>query len=256
MKTILSSLQEVTEIFRILHIELIKLRRSTMVWVSVFGVGIAPLLNYLMFLSLKREMPSQVTIERYFEQGYIFLSALIATLIFGLITTYIFSREYQEHTLENMLTIPVTRTEVIINKMVLLFIWIIFLMLFTFGFTILLNYIGIFIDLRLMILIKFFRIYLLTGILHFALIPMAAFIALVSKSYIYSIGFGIVVTIMSLVITNTKYGEVFPWALPYLLAGYEGDFHYPVSYSIASLILTFIVSLTLCILYFNREDIE
>ena len=38
---------------RILHIELLKLRRSTMLWVSMFGVGVAPLLNYLIFLSLK-----------------------------------------------------------------------------------------------------------------------------------------------------------------------------------------------------------
>ncbi len=241
---------------RILHIELLKLRRSTMLWVSMFGVGVAPLLNYLIFLSLKSNDPSEVVIERYFEQGYILLSALIATLLFGLITTYIFDREYQEHTLENMLTIPITRTAVIINKMIILFIWIIFLVLFTFGLAILLNYMGIFIDLNIGILIKFLRIYLLTGILHFALTPTIAFITLIFKSYVYSTGFSVIVTITSLVITNTKYGELFPWALPYLLAAYEGEFYFPVHYSITSIILTFIVSLALCILYLNREDIE
>lgn len=227
-----------------------------MLWVSMFGVGVAPILNYLIFLSLKSNIPSEVTIERYFEQGYIFLSALIATMIFALITTYIFDREYQEHTLGNMLTVPITRTEIIINKMIILFGWIIFLVLFTFGLTILLNFMGIFIELNIRTLMKFFKIYLLTGILHFALIPTIVFITLRFKSYIFSIGFSIVVTITSLVITNTKYGELFPWALPYLLAAYEGDFYYPVSYSIVSMILTFTVSLTLCILYFNREDIE
>lgn len=241
---------------RILHIELLKLRRSAMFWVSMFGVGVAPLLNYLIFLSLKSNLPSEVAVERYFEQGYIFLSALIATLLFGLITTYIFDREYQEHTLENMLTIPITRTAVIMNKMIILFVWIIFLVLFTFGLAILLNYMGIFIDLNIGILIKFFRIYLLTGLLHFALTPTIVFITLISKSYIYSVGFSVIVTITSLVITNTKYGELFPWALPYLLAAYEGEFHFPVHYSIASIILTFIVSLSLCIFYFNREDID
>jgi len=256
LKITLLSLLGVTALLRSLYIEVIKLKRSTMLLVSMLGVAIAPFLNYLIFLSLKSNLPSAMSVERYFEQGYIFLTALIATMIFALIGTYIFDREYQEKTLENMLTIPIGRVAVIITKMIILLGWIIFLVLFTFGLTILLNYMGVFIELDSAILIKYFKIYLLTGILHFALMPVIILITLVLKSYIYSIGFSIFVTITSLVITNTKYGELFPWSLPYLLAAYKGDLYYPVSYPIISIILTFIVSLTLCIVYFNKEDID
>ncbi|WP_432663576.1 ABC transporter permease [Wukongibacter baidiensis] len=242
--------------FRSLYIEVIKLKRSTMLLVSMLAVAVAPFLNYLIFLSLKSNLPSAMSVERYFEQGYIFLTALTATIIFTLIATYVFDREYQERTLENTLTIPIGRTEVIIAKMIILLGWIIFLMIFTFVLTIVLNYMGIFIELNSAILMKYLKIYILTGVLHFALTPVIIFIILVFKSYIYSVGFSIFVTITSLVITNTKYGELFPWSLPYLLAAYKGDLYYPVSYPIISIILTFILSLTLCIVYFNKEDID
>lgn len=256
LKTILSNSLGVTVLFRILHIEILKLKRSTMLWVSMLGVSVAPFLNYLIFLSLKSNNPSVISVERYFEQGYIFLTALIGTMIFGLIAIYIFDREYKDNTLGNLLTIPVGRTEVIINKMIILFVWIIFLVIFTFVLTILLNYMGVFIEFNLIILIKYLTIYILTGILYFALMPVVIFIAMVFKSYIHPIGFSIFVTITSLVITNTKYGELFPWSLPYLLAAYKGELYYPVSYSIISITLTFIISLSLCIIYFNKEDID
>lgn len=256
LKIILLSLLGVIALLRSLYIEIIKLKRSTMLLVSVLGVAVAPLLNYLIFLSLKRNLPSIMSAERYFEQGYIFLTALIATMIFGLIGTYVFDREYQEKTLDNMLTIPIGRAEVIISKMIILLGWIIFLVLFTFGLSIFLNYMGVFVELNGTILFKYLRIYILTGVLHFALIPVIILITLVFKSYIYSIGFSIFVTITSLVITNTKYGELFPWSLPYLLAAYKGNFYYPIYYPIISIILTFIISLAFCIVYFNNEDID
>jgi len=256
LKTILLSLPEVTALLRILHVEILKLKRSPMLWVSMLGVAIAPFLNYLIFLSLRSNNSSAITAERYFEQGYIFLTALIGTIVFGLIATYIFDREYRDNTLENMLTMPIRRVEVIINKMIILLGWIIFLILFTFGLTILLNYMGVFIEFDLIALIKYLKIYIITGILYFTLMPVIILIAMVFKSYIHPIGFSIFVTITSLVITNTKYGELFPWSLPYLLAAYRGDLYYPVSYSIISITLAFIVPLLLCIIYFNKKDVE
>lgn len=226
-----------------------------MIWVSMLGIAVAPILNYIIFLSLKNNKPSAISIERYFEQCYVFFTVLIAVMIFGLIATYIFNREYQEGTLGNMLTIPTGRAEFIINKMIILLGWIILLVLFNFGLSIFLNYMGLFIEFDKETIISYLKIYLLTGLLHFMLMPVTVFITLVFKSYIPSIGFSIFVTITSLVLTNTRYGEMFPWSLTYLLAR-QGEFKYSKSYSIALMILTFIASLTACILYFSRVDIE
>lgn len=227
-----------------------------MIWVSIVGVAVAPILNYLIFLSLKNHEPSAISIERYFEQGYVFLVVLLATVMFGLIATYIFNREYQEGTLGNMLTIPTGRIELIINKMIILLGWIILLLLFAFALSILLNYMGIFMEFSREIIIKYIKVYLLTGVIYFLLTPVTIFITMIFKSYIPSIGFNIFVTISSLVISDTKYEEIFPWSLPYLLTIYEGEFHYPKSYSIAAILLTFIISLMACIVYFNNVDIE
>lgn len=222
----------------------------------MLGVAIAPVLNYVIFLSLKTNKPSAISMERYFEQCYVFFTVLISTMIFGLIAAYIFNREYQEGTLGNMLTIPTGRAELIINKMIILFGWIIFLVLFNFCLSIFLNYMGLFIQFDKEIIIKYLKIYLLTGVLHFILMPVTVFITLVFKSYIPSVGFSIFVTITSLILTNTKYGELFPWSLIYLLARYQEEFNYSRLYSITLMILTFITSLTACIVYFNRADVE
>lgn len=243
-------------LFRTLGIEILKLKRSSMIWVSMLGIAVAPILNYIIFLSLKRNKPSAISMERYFEQCYVFFTVLIAAMIFGLIATYIFNREYQEGTLGNMLTIPTGRAEYIINKLIILFLWIILLVLFNFGLSIFLNYMGLFIEFDKEIIVNYLKIYLLTGLLHFMLMPVTVFITLVFRSYIPSIGFSIFVTITSLVLTNTRYGEMFPWSLIYLLSRYQGEFKYSRLYSIAIVILTFIASLTACILYFNRVDVE
>lgn len=245
-----------TKLIRTLHIEMIKLKRSPMVWVSVLGVAIAPILNYLIFLSLKANNSSAISIERYFDQCYVFFAVLIATMMFGLIATYIFNREYQEGTYGNMLTIPTGRTEVIISKMIILFGWIFFLILFNFGLSIFLNYMGLFIKFSKEIIINYLKVYLLTGVLHFALMPVTIFITLIFKNYIPSIGFSVFVTISSLILTDTKFGELFPWSLTYLLATSQEEFYYPISYSIASIVLTFIISLTACIVYFNKLDVQ
>lgn len=241
---------------RTLQIEILKLKRSPMVWVSMLGVAVAPILNYLIFLSLKANNSSDISIERYFEQCYVFFAVLIAPMMFGLIATYIFNREYQEGTLGNMLTIPTGRTELIISKMIILFGWIFFLILFNFGLSIFLNYMGVFIEFNKEIIINYLIGYLATGVLYFLLMPVTIFITLIFKSYIPSMGFSIFVTITSLVITNTKFGELFPWSLTYLLATSFENFHYPVTYSIASIVVTFIISFAACLVYFNRLDVE
>lgn len=241
---------------RTLNIEMLKLKRSTMIWVSLFGVAVAPILNYLIFLSLKANRSLDISAQRYFEQCYIFFAVLIAPMMFGLIATYIFNREYQDGTYGNMLTIPTGRTELIISKMIILFVWIILLVLFNFGISIFLNYMGLFIKFSKELISEYLIIYLLTGGLCFALMPVTIFITLIFKSYIPSMGFSIFVTISSLVLTDTKFGELFPWALTYLLSTSPKDFYYPISYSIASITLTFIISLAACIIYFNRLDIQ
>lgn len=227
-----------------------------MIWVSMLGVAVAPILNYLIFLSLKANNSLAISVERYFEQCYVFFAVLIAIMMFGLISTYIFNREYQEGTLGNMLTIPTGRTELILSKMIILFGWVMLLVLFNFGLSILLNYMGVFIEFSKEIIIEYLKVYLLTGVLHFSLMPVTIFITLIFKNYIPSIGFSIFATITSLIVTDTKFGELFPWSLTYLLATSQDNFHYPISYSVASILLTFIISFTACLIYFNKLDVQ
>lgn len=243
--------------FRILNIEILKLKRSSMMWVSIFGTLVAPILNYIMFLSIKSENATDYEIGNYFKQGHIFFAILIAPLIFGLISTYIFHREFEEKSLKNMLTVSIGRVEFIVNKMAILLCWIIFLVIFNFGTAVLLNYMGLLFKVNREVILKYLRIYVLTGLFHFMLMPSIIFVTLIFKNYIHSIGFSILTTISSMILLNTKYGELFPWSIPFLLTTtVGGKFYYPLYYMITSIILTFSISLAACILYFSNIDID
>src|SRR5699024_5493221 len=64
---------------------------------------------------------------------------IIGVPLYGVVTTYLFNREYMENTLKNILTIPVSRIGFIVSKMLLLFIWIMMLTLIAWSLTLVLG---------------------------------------------------------------------------------------------------------------------
>src|SRR5699024_9611652 len=52
---------------------------------------------------------------------------IIGAPLYGVVTTYLFNREYVENTIKNILTIPVSRVSFIMSKTLLLFMWIMML---------------------------------------------------------------------------------------------------------------------------------
>ena len=59
------------------------------------------------------------TFEALFTNVNMYMSAMFAVLIFAIIISYLFGREYNEHTLKTMLTIPVSRAKFLASKYVM-----------------------------------------------------------------------------------------------------------------------------------------
>src|SRR5699024_195896 len=64
---------------------------------------------------------------------------IIGAPLYGVVTTYLFNREYVENTIKNILTIPVSRVRFIMSKTLLLFMWIMMLTIIAWFLTLLLG---------------------------------------------------------------------------------------------------------------------
>ena len=62
--------------------------------------------------------------EALFTNVNMYMTAMFAVLIFAIIISYLFGREYNEHTLKTMLTIPISREKFLASKYLMFLVWI------------------------------------------------------------------------------------------------------------------------------------
>ncbi|MFZ5969852.1 MAG: ABC transporter permease [Bacillota bacterium] len=244
----------------LLYTEIFKLKRSKLFFVSFLGATVVPIMMFFMFISMRARNPENIlTFDQYFKQTDMFTLLLIGTLLFGLLATYIFNREYQEETLKNLLTIPVGRKSLIVSKLIIILGVILSLSLFSYVTSLLLGFLGHFEGLTIGVLLKWLKGYLFSGTLLFLLTPSVILITILFKNYIPTIGFTIVVSVIGIILINSDYSLVFPWTAPAMIAHFdlvESPAKFTIIHSWISLILTFLIPLTAAFLYFEKTDIH
>ena len=90
----------------------------------------AALPSVLMFIATFAFDETQ-SFDALFSTVNMYMSALFAILLFSIIISYLFGREYNEHTLKTMLTVPISRGKFLISKYVMFLIWILILTVVT-----------------------------------------------------------------------------------------------------------------------------
>ena len=112
--------------------ELLKLKRSKMVLISVAGVLSTPLLMLIEALQTHFDKPEIIfTLSDIYSDSVLYIMLLVNIMIYVAIAAYLFSREYTESTLKTILPIPISRTKLLIGKFCTLLLWIVMLTLVT-----------------------------------------------------------------------------------------------------------------------------
>jgi len=247
-------------LLNLLFIEIVKLKRSKLFMVSLLGAMVVPIMMFFMLTGMRARNPENIiTFENYFKQTDIFILLMIGTLLFGLLATYVFNREYQEETLKNLLTIPVGRKSLIISKLLVVLIVILTWMLVSFLLTLILGLLGRFEQLSVEILGKWLQLYLYSGLLMFLLTPSVILITLLFKNYIAAIGFTIAVSVVSIIVAQSEYVLIYPWTVPGIIAIpdlFVETEKFTMIHSWISLGLSFILPLTAGTIYFEKTDIN
>ncbi len=240
--------------YNFLELEFMKLKRSKIFLLTILG-AIFP--SFLLFLSAKfGEFQETISFQTFLSQVNMYMSLIFVILLFTIIISYLFGREYNEHTLKTILTAPTSRTSFILGKYLMFLVWVLIITAVTSISALMFGYLAGATGLTLNVFINSFTELIYTNILLFLSFSPVVFISLKITSMIPAMIGGALLTFTNMIIASSKYSIYFPWSAPYIIASgeiLEYTNTYTTSYAI--ILVTFLVGLTLSYAYFTRKDI-
>ena len=216
-----------------IEMEFLKLKRSKIFLLSLMGAILPPLLMFIAVTSFEEGQ----SFEALFSNVNMYMSAMFAVLIFAIIISYLFGREYNEHTLKTMLTIPISRGKFLMSKYVMFLVWIVILTVVTSISTLIFGFAA--------------------GLEGFTLKLFAdSFVQLLYSNVLLFLTFSPFV-FLSLFITNMVPAMVGGWVCPYLIASGEiAEYSAGIGVSYTVILATFVIGLAISYIYFTKKDVS
>jgi len=220
-----------------LWMETLKVRRTKIFSISIyFFLFIGIMMGMFMFLSMHPELASRsstVQMKTSFVGGsdwkafYNLLLQIILTVGVigsGIITSWVFGREFSDRALKDILAIPIHRSTIVLSKLIILVAWSILLGIAVLVAAMLTGFAIRLPDWTSVEFFPFLKMYLICMILNILLITPVAFVASAGRGYILPISFVILIMILTqlLFVGLPGLSPWFPWALPGLVSGVAG----------------------------------
>ena len=236
-----------------IEMEFLKLKRSNIFLLSLMGAILPP---FLMFIAVFA-FDEGNTFELLFNNVNMYMSALFAVLLFAIMISYLFGREYNEHTLKTMLTIPVSRGNFLLSKYVMFLVWILILTVVTSLSTLVFGFIAGLEGFSLKLFIDSFIQLLFANVLLFLTFSPFVFLSLVITNMVPAMVGGAGLTLVNMLIYGQTWAPYVPWVCPYLIASGEIAGHNAsISLSYGIILATFAIGLIISYIYFTRTDVS
>lgn len=237
-----------------INTEILKARRSKMLWISMLlFIFMGLMIGLLMLISKHPEIAGKSVVLNT-KASLIgkadwptYLNLMIQMVLTvgymgcGIVTIWVFGREYTDRVVKDLLALPVSRNIYVLSKFIIIVIWSLLLLLLLFV-TALIS--GLLVNLDSWsweVIEDYFVAYIVSSLLTILLFSPVALITCLSRGYLLPVAF----VILTLIMTQFVYAAIpaiilyFPWAIPALSSGVAGsDTPQPglISYSI--LVLT------------------
>ncbi len=216
--------------------EALKARRSRLLWLTALGFSLAPLMGGLFMIVLRDPewarstglltAKAQLTVGTADWPTYWGVlaqaTALGGMFLFGLVATWVFGREYSDHTAKDLLALPTAREAIVVAKFVVVACWSALLTAMVWG----LGWgvgsaIGLSGSSPDLTLYAAGQIAVVAG-LTILLLPPFALVASAGRGYLPSIGSIFLAVFLAQILAALGWGPYFPWAVPSLLSGAAG----------------------------------
>lgn len=216
--------------------ETLKMRRSKVPLFTAIGFSIAPLMGGLFMIILKDPEAARsmglISTKAQLMAGvadwptlFNILSQAVAVgggILFAIVTTWVFGREFSDRTAKELLALPTSREAIVAAKFVVVAVWTFLLSLWVLLF-------GLIVGKLVVIpgwseaLLRSASVDLLgAAVLTIALLPFVALLASMGRGYLPPFGWMILITVLSQIAAITGWGDWFPWSVPALFSGAAG----------------------------------
>lgn len=239
--------------FTFIEMEFLKLKRSKIFLLSLLGAVLPPLLMFIAVTSFDEGQ----TFEALFTNVNMYMSAMFAVLIFAIIISYLFGREYNEHTLKTMLTIPVSRGKFLASKYIMFLVWIVILTVVTSISTLAFGFAAGLDGFSLKIFADGFAQLLYANVLLFLSFSPFVFVSLFITNMVPAMIGGAGLALVNLMVYGQNWAPFVPWVCPYLIASGEiAEYSTSITVSYGVILATFVIGLVISYIYFTKTDVS
>lgn len=249
--------------------EVLKVRRSKVPWLTALGFSLAPLMGGLFMIILKdpdaaREMgllgtKAQLIVGVADWPAFLgILAQAVAvggSLLFAIVTTWVFGREFSDRTVKELLALPTPRTAIVGAKFVVIAVWGLALTLLVFGLGLVVGWLVEIPGWSMGLLQSAFVDILGAAILTLALMPFVALLASMGRGYLPPFGWTILTLALANIVVYTGWGDWFPWSVPALFSGAAGPRGEQIEmHSYVIVVVTLVLGLISTFLWWRRAD--
>ena len=235
-----------------IQMEFLKLKRSKIFLLSIL---MAALPSILMFIATFAFDETQ-SFGALFSTVNMYMSALFAILLFSIMIAYLFGREYNEHTLKTMLTIPVSRGKFLISKYIMFLIWVLILAVVTSLSTLAFGFIAGLTGFTVQLFINSFAELLFANVLLFLTFSPFVFLSLFITNMVPAMVGGATLTLVNLLVNGQSWAPYVPWECPYLISSGEiADYGVSMMMPYGVILVTFAVGIVISYIYFTKKDV-
>lgn len=256
-------------LYAALWAESLKVKRSKMLWITILSFSfVAVMMGLMVLVSRYPVLAGQSAMvgakTSMFQDNWPFYLTLLIQMIlslgtigFGIVSGWVFGREYIDRVVTDLLALPIHRSTIVLSKFIIIVIWSFLLSLTIFVFGILtglaVNIPGWSVETTY----HYFILFVETSLLTILLCTPVAFIASFSRGYLAPIGY----VISTLILTNMVVlgipiiAPYFPWAIPALISGVVGpNLPHPDVFSYIILASTSILGLIATLAWWRFAD--
>jgi len=239
-----------------LKLEFMKLKRSPLILLSILGISIVPLLMGAVMPKTTDGLEG-VTFAGFIEDVQMVNLMIMGILMFGLITSYTYSKEFEEDTLKSTLAIPVRRSRLLLDKFIVVFAWVLGLLLLNVLEVVVIAMIFGLSGLNLSAFLTAVGIAIRDTLIFMPLLTPIMFVTLLVRKYVAGIVFSITVVVVNIVALSSEvYYAYYPYTIPLFLAGpVPEDMVLSIPLSVVILGTTGILGAVGSLVYFQKMSV-
>ena len=238
-----------------IEMEFLKLKRSKMFLISILGSLMVPVL--LFFTAYKNKIDGNpVIFSEMLKYTNQYTLALFAIIVIAVLANYLFAREYQEHTLKSIIPLPVSKTEFIVGKFVMYFIWVMVLSVITFISANVLFYLVGATGFTWTLFLKMFKQLIFGSVLLYLTMSPLVFISVWMKNSVATMIASATIVFGNMLVINSEYAPIYPWFAPYLIStGQLSQYNYGTLLPYLVVFATFLIGFFITLIYMYKKDI-